>query len=79
HYKYQDLASHSRGFLYLNFTAHLTRTDGEFLLRECAGIIKNDAHRVINASTERGVALHVSQSGAGVEETGRYGLVWKHL
>nr|DAH93254.1 MAG TPA: hypothetical protein [Caudoviricetes sp.] len=25
HYKYQDLASHSRGFLYLNFTAHLTR------------------------------------------------------
>ncbi|EFJ8038855.1 hypothetical protein [Escherichia coli] len=49
------------------------------LLRECAGIIKNDAHRVINASTERGVALHVSQSGAGVEETGRYGLVWKHL
>lgn len=40
-------------------------------LRECAGIIKNDAHRVFTAFMIRGFVPHARQSCAGVEETGR--------
>ncbi|HCQ6572415.1 TPA: hypothetical protein OL573_004851, partial [Escherichia coli] len=39
-------------------------------LRECAGIIKNDAHRVFTAFMIRGFVPHARQSCAGVEETG---------
>ncbi|EOK1250937.1 hypothetical protein ACJZAQ_004769, partial [Escherichia coli] len=37
---------------------------------ECAGIIKNDAHRVFTALMIRGFVPHARQSCAGVEETG---------
>lgn len=39
-------------------------------LRECAEIIKNDAHRVFTALIIRGFVPHARQSCAGVEETG---------
>ncbi|HBM9248763.1 hypothetical protein RCU81_21275 [Escherichia coli] len=39
-------------------------------LRECAGIIKNDAHRVFTALMIRGFVPHARQSCARVEETG---------
>ncbi|WP_219725245.1 hypothetical protein, partial [Streptococcus suis] len=39
-------------------------------LRECAEIIKNDAHRVFTALMIRGFVPHARQSCARVEETG---------
>ncbi|HHH2936047.1 TPA: hypothetical protein ACPZW3_004755 [Escherichia coli] len=39
-------------------------------MRECAGIIKNDAHRVFTALMIRGFVPHARQSCARVEETG---------
>ncbi|HBD9699777.1 TPA: hypothetical protein KLE39_000916 [Shigella sonnei] len=39
-------------------------------LRECAEIIKNDAHRVFTALMIRGFAPNARQSCARVEETG---------
>ncbi len=42
----------------------------ELLLRECEGIIKNDAHWVFTAFMVRGFVPHARQSCAGVEETG---------
>ncbi|EEZ5216258.1 hypothetical protein DDM15_000017 [Escherichia coli] len=39
-------------------------------LRECAGIIKNDAHRVFTAFMVRGFVPHSRPSGAMVEEAG---------
>ncbi|MCZ8989424.1 hypothetical protein OM190_25005, partial [Escherichia albertii] len=39
-------------------------------LRECAEIIKNDAHRVFTAFMVREFVPHARQSCAGVEETG---------
>ncbi|EFE5069113.1 hypothetical protein CHN09_003171 [Escherichia coli] len=39
-------------------------------LRECAEIIKNDAHRVFTALMIRGFVPHARQLCAGVEETG---------
>ncbi|EQA0478050.1 hypothetical protein [Escherichia coli] len=39
-------------------------------LRECAEIIKNDAHRVFTAFMVRGFVPHSRPSGAMVEEAG---------
>lgn len=66
-----DLIIHAR---YRRRIPALTETAArwEALLRECAGIIKNDAHRVFTALTERGVIPHSCLSGAMVEETGLY-------
>ena len=44
-------------------------------LRECAEIIKNDAHRGYRVH----IFHHASESGSGTEETGRYDLVRKYL
>ncbi|MEF8379405.1 hypothetical protein U9247_22475 [Escherichia coli] len=39
-------------------------------LRECAEIIKNDAHRIFTAFMVRGFVPHSRPSGAMVEEAG---------